>query len=146
MEVVVDTVCSSEECGKGLGKYHLVCEELLLSSPKNRQPKKNKNYTLTDLFLHRLVRHVDHILGLKVRCTIEACSGRAKHRGILHENLKIPPFLFLNFHVVGNPNNYHNYLKDSCMLEENIHLGKHSLKLLCGLMVTQLHFFSICIF
>ena len=25
VEVIVDTVCSSEKIGKGLGRYHLVC-------------------------------------------------------------------------------------------------------------------------
>ena len=83
VEVIVDTVCSSEKCGKDLGRYHIICEELYLSSPKNRQPK-NKNYTLADLFLHRLDTHVNCVLGYKVKCSIDGCGGRAKHRGLLY--------------------------------------------------------------
>ena len=45
VEVIVDTVCSADDCGSGLGTFHLVCEELMLSSPKNCD-LKNKQYNL----------------------------------------------------------------------------------------------------
>ena len=141
VEIILDTVCS--ECGNDLGTFHLACEEILLSAPKNRQPK-NLNYTLTDLYLDRLDKHANNVLSHKIKCNNIACSGRAKHKGLDYENIKIPPFLFFNFHVAGNQNNYHNDLKDSCILEENIHMANNRLKLLCGLMATQAHFFSIC--
>ena len=68
------------------------------------------------------------------------------HTGILPEKLKIPPFLFLNFHLMGSPSYYHNDFKDSCVLKQNLQLGKTNLNLLCGLMSSQLHFFTICNF
>ena len=47
---------------------------------------------------------------------------------------------------MGSPSFYYNDLKDSCVLEQNLQLGNTSLNLLCGLMSSQLHFFSICNF
>ena len=145
VEVIVDTVCSADDCGSGLGTFHLVCEELMLSSPKNCD-LKNKQYNLPKLFLNRLSKHVNIVLGCKVRCTNKTCTGRARHTGIQYENLKVPSFLFLSVHVIGNSNHYFNDLKDSCTLDENIEIGSSRLNLLCSLMTSQLHFFSICKF
>ena len=141
VEAIVETECS--DCGKELGRFKIICEEIVLTSPKNGE-LKNKNYTLSELFLNRLSKHVNYVLRHKVRCPADKCLGIAGHTGVQQNNLKIPPFLFLNFLVLGNPSNYYNDLKDSCTLDENWKLANHSLKLLCGLMSSQLHFFSIC--
>ena len=145
VEVIVDTVCSADDCGSGLGTFHLVCEELMLSSPKNCDLKNNQ-YNLPELFLNRFSKHVNIVLDWKVRCTNKTFSGRARDTWIQYENLKVPSFLFLSFYVIRNSNYYFNDLKDSCTLDENIQIGSSRLNLLCSLMTSQLHFFSICNF
>ena len=87
--------------------------------------------------------HVNNIIRHKSRCSNVTCRGFAKHTGITYQNLKIPSFLFLNFLVEGTGNNLFNNFKDSCVLEQTLKLGRHQLELLCGLMASQGHFFSI---
>jgi hypothetical protein len=81
---------------------------------------KNKDYTLSELFLNTFSKHVNNIICHKVMCSKKGCGGLAMHTGILPENLKIPPFLFLNFHLVGSPSYYHNDFRDSCVLKQNL--------------------------
>ena len=141
IEVIVDAECSA--CSELQGTFRLVCEELILSSPKNGE-MKNSSYTLPELLMNRISKHVNYVLRHKVRCFNSSCGGLPVHTGIRQENLKFPPFLFLNFLVSGTPSNYFNDFKDSCILEESLKLNNHTYSLLCGLMSSQLHFFSIC--
>ena len=145
-EVIVETVCSEAGCGNYfIGRFRVVSEQLVLSSSLKGEPK-NKNYTLSELFLNTFSNHVNNIIRHKVRCSKRGCGGLAMHTGILTENLTIPPFLFLNFHLMGSPSYYHNDFKDSCVLKKNLQLGKTNLNLLCGLMSSQLHFLQSVIF
>ena len=142
--VVTNAVCSEDGCGIFLGSFKFVFEESLILSPPKNCDLKNKNYRLSELFLNRINKHVNNVLRHKVRCSVENCGGLAMHTGIPVENMKIPPFLFLSFLVEGSPSNYYNNFKDSCILEQELKIGKCHLNLLCGLMSSQLHFFSIC--
>ena len=142
LEVIVETKCSEAGCDKYLGRFRVVSEQLVLSSPMKGE-LKDKDYTLSELFLNTFSNHVNNILRHKVRCSKRECAGLAMHTGILPENLKVPPFLFFNFHLMGSASFYYNDLKDSCVLEQNLLLGETSLNLLCGLMSSQLHFFTI---
>ena len=130
-EVIVETVCREAGCGNYLGRFRVVSEQLVLSSPLKGE-LKNKEYTLSELFLNTFSNHVNNIIRHKVRCSRRGCGGLAKHTGIFPENLKIPPFLFLNFHLMGSPSYYHNDFKDSCVLKQDLQLGKTNLNLLCG--------------
>ena len=75
-----------------------------------------------------------------------ACDGRAIHQGIESKNLKLPPFLFLNFLVKGVPGNYYNDIESSCVLDEDLCLGVSRFKLLSSILTSNKHFFAICKF
>ena len=73
-EVIVETVCREAGCGNYLGRFRVVSEQLVLSSPLTGE-LKNKNYTLSELFLNTFSNHVNNIIRHKVRCSKRGCGG-----------------------------------------------------------------------
>ena len=81
-KVNVDVICSEAECGEFLVSFNYIIDDSLILSPPKNCELKSLNYTLSQLFLSRVNKHVNNIIRHKVRCSNVTCGGFAKHTGI----------------------------------------------------------------
>ena len=141
IQVVVDVACSELDCGENLGKYSCIFDYILmLSHPKNGQ-FKSKHYSLSDLIIDRINSHIKKIIREKIRCGL--CRGFPEHAGVSRNNLKMPPFLVLNFILAGHTDNHYNDFDDNCVLEPFLEVEGYNLELSCAVLASRMQFFAI---